>query len=89
LLDVYLVQPKNSLVTCSIVQGLSNHYGVLLEIEWSKICRAPQVEKLVPVYNKTEVLGLQTFTRINSQDGQEMVVAWRRYEKISSSFQEY
>jgi hypothetical protein len=60
-----------------------------LEIEWSKIFHAPQVEKLVPVYNKTEVLGLQTFPRINSQDGQEMVVAWRRYGKISSRFREY
>jgi hypothetical protein len=45
--------------------------------------------KLVPVYDKTEVLGLQTFPGINSQDGLEMVVAWRRYGKISTSFREY
>ena len=31
------------------------------QVEWSEICRAPQVERLVPVYHKTDVLGLQTF----------------------------
>ena len=63
--------------------------AALLETDWSKICRAPQVEKLVLLYDKTDVLGLPTFPRINLQDGQKMVVAWRRYGKISSSFRKY
>jgi len=88
-MDVYLVQPTDSLVSCSIVQGVSNHSGALLVIDWSKTCRSPQMEKFVPLYSKTDVLVLPTFARINLQDGQKMVVAWRRYGKISSSFQEY
>lgn len=61
LLDIYLVRPKNSLISCSIVQGISDHWGVLLEVEWDETCCVPQVDRLVPVYNKTDVLGLQTF----------------------------
>jgi hypothetical protein len=32
-----------------------------LEVEWEEICCEPQVEKLVLVYHRTGVLGLQTF----------------------------
>jgi len=45
------------------VQGISDHYGVILEIEWEDSCCEPQVERVVPVYNKTDVLGLQIFLR--------------------------
>jgi len=34
---------------------------VILEVEWEDTCTEPQVERVVPVYNKTDVLGLQTF----------------------------
>jgi len=63
LLDVYLVRPENSLVSRSTVQGIGDHCGVLLEVERSEICSASEVERLVPVYNKTDILGLQTFLR--------------------------
>jgi hypothetical protein len=63
LLDVYLVQPESSFTASSLVQGISDHSGVILEVEWEENCRAPQVERLVPVYHKTDVLGLQTFLR--------------------------
>jgi hypothetical protein len=55
LLDVYLVRPENSLVSCSIVYGTSDQCGVLLEVEWGEICHAQQVERLVPVFHKTHV----------------------------------
>jgi hypothetical protein len=59
LLNVYLVRPESSFTSCSIVQGISDHCGVLLEIEWEeKYCR-PQVERLFPVYHKANILGLQ------------------------------
>jgi hypothetical protein len=58
LLYVYLVRPENSLISCDIVQGVSDHCGVLLEAEWEATCLVPQVEKLVPVYHKTDVLDL-------------------------------
>jgi len=62
LLDVYLIRPENSLVSCSIVHRISDQCGVLLEVECGVICHMPQVERLVPVYHKTDV-GLQTFVR--------------------------
>jgi hypothetical protein len=40
------------------VQGLNDHYRVL---EWEEFCWEPQVERLVAVYQKTALLGLQTF----------------------------
>jgi hypothetical protein len=50
-------------VSCNIMQGISDHCGVLLEVEWSEIGLATQVERLIPVYHKTDFLGLQTFLR--------------------------
>ena len=63
MLDVDLVRPEKSLAFCSIVQGTSDHFDALLEVEWSEICRATQVEKLVQVYLKTDASGLETFLR--------------------------
>jgi hypothetical protein len=63
LLDVYLVRPESSFTSSSIAQGISDHNAVILEGEWEGNCLEPQLERVVPVYNKTEVLGLQTFLR--------------------------
>jgi hypothetical protein len=63
LLDIYLVRPEISFTSCSIVQGISDHCGVLLEVEREESYCRPQVERLVPVYHKANVLGLQTFLR--------------------------
>jgi hypothetical protein len=83
LLDVYLVRPESSLTASSIVQGINNHYGVILEVEWEENCCVPQIERLVSVYHKTDVLGLQTHLRDKFGKWAKMVVAWRRYGKIS------
>jgi hypothetical protein len=40
---------------------MSDLYGVLLEVELEENYCRPQVERLVPVYHKANVLGLQTF----------------------------
>jgi hypothetical protein len=37
LLDVYLVRPESSFISCSIVQGIRDHFMVLLEEEGKKI----------------------------------------------------
>ncbi|PNF26575.1 hypothetical protein B7P43_G13054, partial [Cryptotermes secundus] len=63
LLDIYLLRPENSLTSCNIVPGISDHSGVVLEVEWDGICRQPKMERIVPLYHKTDVLGLQTFLR--------------------------
>ena len=33
LLDVYLVLPENAIISCDTVQRISDHCGVLLEVE--------------------------------------------------------
>jgi hypothetical protein len=35
----------------------------MLEVEWFESGSESKVERVVPVYNKTDVLGLQTFLR--------------------------
>jgi hypothetical protein len=37
LLDVYLIQPDSALISCGTVQGISDHYGVLLEVDWVEV----------------------------------------------------
>jgi hypothetical protein len=61
ILDVYLVQPESSCTCSSIVHGISDHHGVILEVDWKENFFEPQLERVIPVYNKTDVLGLQTF----------------------------
>ena len=34
-----------------------------MEVEWDEICWETKVERKVPVYHKTDVLGLHTFLR--------------------------
>jgi hypothetical protein len=63
LLDIYLVRPESLFTSCSIVQGISDHCGVLLEVEWEEDCCEPEVERLALVYHKTNALGLQIFLR--------------------------
>ena len=63
LLDVYLVWPECVFTSCSNVQGISDHGSVLLEAEWGENCCEHQVERLVPVYHKTKVTGLQSCLR--------------------------
>jgi len=58
LLDVYLVRPESSVTSSGTVQGVSDHLAVILEVEWEDTCTEPQVERVVPVYNKTDVSGL-------------------------------
>ena len=36
LLDVYLVRPESSFTGSRIVERITGHYGVMLEVEWGK-----------------------------------------------------
>ena len=82
LLDIYLLRPECSLISSNILPGISDHNGVLLEVEWDEICWEPKVERLVSVYHKTDVLGLQAFLRECFICGLEMTAAWRTYGKV-------
>jgi len=63
LLDIYLLRPESSLISFNILPGISHLNWVLLEVEWDEICREPKVERIVPVYHKTDVLNLEVFLR--------------------------
>jgi hypothetical protein len=63
LMDVYLSRPESSLISCDTVQGISDHCGVLLDVEWSEKGFVTHEKRLVPAYHKTNVLGLQQFLR--------------------------
>jgi hypothetical protein len=86
LLDVYLVRPENLFTSCRIIQGVSDHRGVLLEVEWEeKYCR-PQMERLDPVYHKADVIGLQKFLRdkfaIWASKGRSVEEVWNNFKNI-------
>jgi hypothetical protein len=83
LLDVFLVRPESSVISRGIVQGVSDHQAVILEVEWEDTCREPHVERVVPVYNKTDVSGLQIFLRDKYAVWVSKAAAWRRYGIIS------
>ena len=50
LLDIYLLRPESSLTSCNILPRISDHNGVLLDVEWDEYCREPKVERIVPVF---------------------------------------
>jgi hypothetical protein len=52
LLDIFLLRPEGWLISCNILPGISDHTGVLLEVEWDEIFWEPEVERIVPVYHK-------------------------------------
>jgi len=80
LLDVYLVRPESSVTSIRIGQGVSDYIAVILEVEWEDTCTEPQVERVVPVYNKTDVSGLQAFLRdkflVWASDGSSVEEIW-------------
>jgi hypothetical protein len=59
LFDIYLLRPESSHIPCNILPGIRVHNRVLLEVEWDEICHKPKVERIILMYHKTDVLGLQ------------------------------
>jgi hypothetical protein len=59
---------------------------VILEGEWEDNCCKPQVERKVPVYNKTDVSGLQTFLHdkfaVWVTNGSSVEEIWNNYKNI-------
>ena len=86
--DVYLVQPESSFTASSTVRGISDHHGVILEVEWEENCCVPQVEKLVLVYHKTDVFGLQTLLRdkfgVWASNGSGVEEIWNNFKDTVS-----
>jgi hypothetical protein len=58
LLDVYLIRTESALISCGTVQGISDNFGMLLEVEWVGSGVVTQEKRSVPAYHKTNVIGL-------------------------------
>jgi len=86
LLDIYLLRPEISLISCNIFPGISDHDGALLEVEWDEICRETKVEIIFPVYHETNMLGLQAYLRKKFNlwvgNGSCVEEIWKSYKDI-------
>ena len=86
LLDIYLIQPENALIFCSTVQGISDHCGMLLEVEWSGCRDGAEEERTVPMYHKTNVIGLQKFLwekfPMWANNGSSVKDIWNNFKSI-------
>jgi len=80
LLDVYLVLPESSFAASNILQGISDHYWVILEVEWEENCFVPQVERLVPVYHKTDVLAYRIVNKSLAPTGRKQATATEHFD---------
>jgi hypothetical protein len=92
LLDVYLVRAESSFTSRSTLQRISDHCGVLLEVKWEGNYCVPQAEKQIPVYHKTNVLGLQTFLQdkftVWASNGRCVQEVWNNFKnKILASIE--
>jgi hypothetical protein len=63
LLDIYYPRPEDSFISFNILPGIIDHNRSLLELEWDKKFREPEVERIFPVDLKTDVLSLQASLR--------------------------
>ena len=86
LLDVYLVRPESSVTSNGVVQGVSDHLAVILEVKWEDTYTEPHVKRVVPVYNKTDVTRLQTFLRdkyvVWASNGSNVEEIWNNLKNI-------
>jgi hypothetical protein len=59
---------------------------VILEVEWEDTYTERQVERVVPVYNKTDVAGLQIFLRDKftflASNGRNVEEIWNNFKNI-------
>jgi hypothetical protein len=86
LLDVYLVRPESALTSCSIVQGISDHCELLLDVEWEENSDVTLEKRLIHAYNETNILGLQTFLWENlpiwANNGSCIQDIWKHFKDI-------
>jgi hypothetical protein len=63
ILDIYLVRSESSFISCRVVLGISDHNGVLLEVDWAEYHHGAKGAREIPLYHKTDTPGLQAFLR--------------------------
>jgi len=80
-----LVRSEIAFTSCSNVQGISDHCRVLLELEWGENCCEHPVERLIPVYHKADITGLQSFLRGKftacASNGSCVEEIWKRFKE--------
>ena len=71
-----------------LTQGISDHCGVLLGVEWAENVFVAQEKRLVPAYHKTNVSGLQQFLRDKlrtwANNGSCVEDIWKNFKDIVS-----
>ena len=86
LLDVFLVRPESTVSHSEVIQGVSDHQAVILEVKWRDTYNNPQEEKLIPIYNKTDSIGLQSFLREKyegwASKGKNVEEIWKNFKHI-------
>ena len=86
LLDIYLLKPGMALKTCFAHPGISDHKAVILEVEWCDNHREENTGTLVPMFHKTNVLGLQAFLRNKykqwAETGSSVEEIWGNFKEI-------
>jgi hypothetical protein len=86
LLDVYLDRPVSSVTSSGIVQGVSDHLAVILEVVWEDTCIETQIKRVVLDYNKSYFSGLQTFLRdkfvVWASNGSNVEEIWNNFKNI-------
>jgi hypothetical protein len=69
-----------------MVQGIIDHCRVLLDVEWAEKGFVTQEKRLVPMYHKTNVLGLQQFLRNKlptwANNGSCIEEIWKNFKDI-------
>jgi hypothetical protein len=63
LLDVFLVRPESTVSHSEVIQGVSDHQTVILEVKGRDMYSNPQEDRIIPIYNKTDSIGLKSFLR--------------------------
>ena len=56
-----LIKPSRSEASVSSTRPSQSPFIIPLEVEWGENCREHKLGRLVPVYHKTNVIGLQNF----------------------------
>src|SRR5215475_7593352 len=86
LLDVFFVRPESTVSHSEVIQGVSDHQAVILEVKWRDTYSNPQEEILIPIYNKADGIGLQTFLREEYEGwagkGKNVEEIWKNFKNI-------
>jgi hypothetical protein len=62
-LDIYLVRLESSIISRRVVSGISDHNGILIEVDWAEYCHEAQVGRDIPSYHKTDIADVQVVLR--------------------------